>query len=178
MPAQGTALGIGSRVENSNALKGQNRFVVKNLVSPFQGWADFHSDQIPRALPWAFLFRPLPSRHMSGRLTRSQKKSPTNRNTDQKRRSDLCFGRLIRTICCPAARHMSGSSGRQKSATPKFARGGKSAASGLFSPLRRGDTGRFFECLCVAPGSASRRLKTALIFFETVASFLVDSAVR
>jgi hypothetical protein len=59
MPAQGTALGIGSRVENNNALKGQNRFVVKNLVSPFQGWGDFHSDQIPRALPWAFLFRPL-----------------------------------------------------------------------------------------------------------------------
>jgi hypothetical protein len=66
MPAQGTALGIGSRVENSNALKGQNRFVVKNLVSPFQGWADFHSDQIPRADPasgvppaWALLFRPL-----------------------------------------------------------------------------------------------------------------------
>ncbi len=62
MPAQGTALGIGSRVENSvensNALKGQNRFVVKNLVSPFQGWADFHSDQIPRALPWAILFGP------------------------------------------------------------------------------------------------------------------------
>ena len=59
MPAQGTALGIGSGVENSNALKGQNRFVVKNLVSPFQGWADSHSDRIPRALPWAFLFRPL-----------------------------------------------------------------------------------------------------------------------
>jgi hypothetical protein len=58
MPAQGTALGIGSRVENSNALKGQNRFVVKNLVSPFQGWANFHSDQIPRALPWAFCFGP------------------------------------------------------------------------------------------------------------------------
>ncbi len=57
--------------------------------------------------------RPLPSRHMSGRLTRSQKKSPTKKNTDQKRRSDLCFGRLIRTICCPAARHMSGSSGAQ-----------------------------------------------------------------
>ncbi len=36
MPAQGTALGIGSGVEYSNALKGQNRFVVKNLVSPFQ----------------------------------------------------------------------------------------------------------------------------------------------
>ncbi len=30
MPAQGTALGIGSGVENSNALKGQNRFVVKD----------------------------------------------------------------------------------------------------------------------------------------------------
>ncbi len=59
MPAQGIALGIGSGVENSNALKGQNRFVVKNLLSPFQGWVDFHSDQIPRALPWAILFRPL-----------------------------------------------------------------------------------------------------------------------
>jgi hypothetical protein len=59
MPAQGTALGIGSGVENSNALKGQNRFVVKNLVSPVQGWTDSHSDRIPRALPWAFLFRPL-----------------------------------------------------------------------------------------------------------------------
>jgi len=51
MPAQGTALGIGSGVEYSNALKGQNRFVVKNLVSPFQGWADSHSDRIPRADP-------------------------------------------------------------------------------------------------------------------------------
>src|SRR5271157_5641779 len=30
MPAQGTALGIGSGVENSNALKGQNRFAVKD----------------------------------------------------------------------------------------------------------------------------------------------------
>ena len=66
MPAQGTALGIGSGVENSNALKGQNRFVVKNLVSPFQGWVHFHSDRIPRADPasgvppaWAFLFWPL-----------------------------------------------------------------------------------------------------------------------
>src|SRR5438067_9754421 len=27
----------------------------------------------------------------------------------KKARLDLCFGRLIRTICCPAARHMSGS---------------------------------------------------------------------
>ena len=49
-PLAGSALGIGSGVENSNALKGQNRFVVKNLVSPFQGWADSHSDRIPRAL--------------------------------------------------------------------------------------------------------------------------------
>jgi len=30
--------------------------VVKNLVSPFQAWADSHSDRIPRALPWAFCF--------------------------------------------------------------------------------------------------------------------------
>jgi hypothetical protein len=69
MPAQGIALGIGSGVENSNALKGQNRFVVKNLVSPFQGWVDFHSDRIPRALPWAFLFRPL----RGGRKAQHQK---------------------------------------------------------------------------------------------------------
>jgi hypothetical protein len=68
MPAQGAALGIGSGIENSNALKGQNRFVVKNLVSPFQAGADSHShsDRIPRADPasgvppaWASLFRPL-----------------------------------------------------------------------------------------------------------------------
>src|SRR5271157_6473298 len=66
MPAQGIALVIGSGVESSNALKGQNRFLVKNLVSPFQGWADSHSDRIPRADPasgvspaWALLFRPL-----------------------------------------------------------------------------------------------------------------------
>src|SRR5208337_3299302 len=32
----------------------------------------------------------------------------------------------------------------------------------FFPPLRRGDTGGFFECLCVAPGLASRRLKIAL----------------
>src|SRR5271157_218566 len=66
MLAQGAALGIGSGVENSNGLKGQNRFVAKNVVSPFQGWADSRSDRIPRADPasgvppaWAFLFRPL-----------------------------------------------------------------------------------------------------------------------
>src|SRR5262249_1863056 len=44
---------------------------------------------------------PLPSRHMSDRLLRTQKT-----------RSDLCFRRLIRTKCCPAARHLSGSTGR------------------------------------------------------------------
>src|SRR4051794_30936506 len=43
---------------------------------------------------------PLPSRHMSDRSF-----------AHQKARSDICFGRLIRTICCPAARHMSGSPG-------------------------------------------------------------------
>ncbi len=59
MPAQGNALGTGSGDENSRALKGHNRRVVENLVSPLQGWADSHSDRIPRALPWAFLFRPL-----------------------------------------------------------------------------------------------------------------------
>src|SRR5271157_6601620 len=32
-----------------------------DLSSPFQGCADSHSDRIPRALPWAFLFRPLRS---------------------------------------------------------------------------------------------------------------------
>src|SRR5271157_6155877 len=45
---------------------------------------------------------------------------------------------------------------------PPFARGEKSAASHLFPPLRRGETGGFFECLRVTPGSSSRRLKTAL----------------
>src|SRR5208283_1318516 len=46
---------------------------------------------------------------------------------------------------------------------PPFARGGKTAASGLFSPLARGDTGGCFECLCVVPGSSSTRLKIALV---------------
>src|SRR5271157_5654345 len=79
MLAQGAALGIGSGVENSNGLKGQNRFVAKNVVSPFQGWADSRSDRIPRADPasgvppaWAFLFRPLrggrKARHKNSRL--------------------------------------------------------------------------------------------------------------
>jgi len=45
---------------------------------------------------------------------------------------------------------------------PPFARGGKTAASGLFPPLRRGDTGGCFECLCAVPGSSSTRLKIAL----------------
>jgi len=35
---------------------------------------------------------------------------------------------------------------------PPFAGGGKSTASGLFPPLRRGDKGGCFECLCVVPG--------------------------
>src|SRR5262245_45338687 len=35
----------------------------------------------------------------------------------QETRSDLCFRRLIRTKCCPAARHLSGSSGRAIAAT-------------------------------------------------------------
>src|SRR5271165_406248 len=51
---------------------------------------------------------------------------------------------------------------------PPFARGGKSAASGLFPPLRRGgDTGVFFECLCVVPGSAFTRLKIAQTWLLT-----------
>ena len=41
MPAQGTALEIGSRVENNNALKGRDGFGAKTLVSPFQGWGGF-----------------------------------------------------------------------------------------------------------------------------------------
>jgi len=32
----------------------------------------------------------------------------------------------------------------------------------FFPPLRRGDTGGFFECLCAVPGSSSTRLKIAL----------------
>ena len=34
----------------------------------------------------------------------------------KKRGRTACFGRLIRTICCPAARHMSGSSGQESAA--------------------------------------------------------------
>ena len=41
-------------------------------------------------------------------------------------------------------------------------KGGKVGDSRLFPPLRRGDTGGFFECLRIAPGSSSRRLKTDL----------------
>ena len=41
------------------ALKGRNRRADRNLVSPFQGEVDSRSDPIPRALPWALLFRPL-----------------------------------------------------------------------------------------------------------------------
>src|SRR5271157_1110439 len=48
---------------------------------------------------------------------------------------------------------------------PPFARGESWRRLVFFPPLRRGDTGEFFECLCVTPGSASRRLKTALATF-------------
>ena len=44
----------------------------------------------------------LPSRHMSDRL------QPT-----RKTRSDIGFRRLIRTKCCPAERHLSGSEGQR-----------------------------------------------------------------
>ena len=47
--------------------------------------------------------------------------------------------------------------------TPPSQGGEKSAASRPFSPLRRGDAGGFFECLCVAPASAFTRLKIALL---------------
>ena len=43
----------------NNALKGHNKRVVENLVAPFQGRWNYRSDRIPRALPWAFMFRPL-----------------------------------------------------------------------------------------------------------------------
>src|SRR5271157_5215827 len=49
-----------------------------------------------------------------------------------------------------------------KVATPPSQGGESRRRLVFFPPLRRGDTGGFFECLCVAPGSASRRLKTAL----------------
>ncbi len=37
----------------------------------------------------------------------------------------------------------------------------------FFPPCERGTQGRGFECLCVTPGSASRRLKTALVNLVT-----------
>jgi hypothetical protein len=61
--------------------------VVKNLVSPFQGWADFHSDQIPRALPWAFLFRPLRGRQKSA----TPKKTRMANSTGIGRFSERCW---------------------------------------------------------------------------------------
>jgi len=57
MPAPGRGSGHG--IKNSHALKGHNNNMDENVVSPFQGWADSHTDQIHRALPGAFLFRPL-----------------------------------------------------------------------------------------------------------------------
>src|SRR5271157_5984813 len=49
---------------------------------------------------------------------------------------------------------------------PPLRKGGRvGGVWSFFPPLRRGDTGGFFECLCVAPGLASRRLKIALADF-------------
>ena len=45
---------------------------------------------------------------------------------------------------------------------PALRKGGKSATL-VFPPLRRGDTGGFFECLRVASGPSRRRLKIALL---------------
>ena len=46
---------------------------------------------------------------------------------------------------------------------PPLRKGGKSGRRLVFfPPLRRGDTGGFFECRRAAPSSSSRRLKTAL----------------
>jgi len=37
MPAPGNARGIGGGIKNSHALKGHNKDVDANVVSPFQG---------------------------------------------------------------------------------------------------------------------------------------------
>ena len=58
MTAQGNALGTRSGDEKSHALKGHNKCVDKNLVSPFQGWADSHSDRIPGRCPGLSCFGP------------------------------------------------------------------------------------------------------------------------
>ena len=54
------------RVENNNALKGQNRFVVKNLVSPFQGWGDFHFGSDPQGVALGFIVSAPSGRHSEG----------------------------------------------------------------------------------------------------------------
>ena len=55
MPAQGTALGIGSRVENSNALKGQNRTGMwsRILFRPFRAGRIFIRIRSPGPTPQA-----------------------------------------------------------------------------------------------------------------------------
>ena len=69
-------------------------------------------DNLVLVSSWSWIGGAAPTFQTYVRPPSSQtKKSRSNRYTHQKRRSDLCFGRLIRTICCPAARHMSGSSG-------------------------------------------------------------------
>ena len=71
--------GLYSAIENSNALKGQNRFVVKNLVSPFQAWAVFsYRIRIPRGRPrkrgspgLGFLLRPLRGGRTQHQITKA-----------------------------------------------------------------------------------------------------------
>ncbi len=72
MPAQGTAQGNGSRVENNNALKGQNRFVVKNLVSPFQGWGIFIRIRSPGRCPGLSCFGPFGAAEKRNTKTRQR----------------------------------------------------------------------------------------------------------
>ena len=70
----------------------------------------------------------------------------------------LAFGYIIavsRCIACAAA---------LTPPLPPLRKGGKvGGVWSFFPPLRRGDTGGFFECPRVVPGSVSTRLKTALL---------------
>jgi ClpX C4-type zinc finger len=55
--AQGAALGIRNR-RLGEALKGRNkRGIVSRFIAPFQG-SNQPAVSVPRALPWAFIFRP------------------------------------------------------------------------------------------------------------------------
>jgi hypothetical protein len=55
MPAQGNALGKGKNPSHSSPERARQPHGAP-LASPFQGWPRI-ADQIPRALPWAGLFR-------------------------------------------------------------------------------------------------------------------------